>query len=278
MDVLIKSGGRRVGLFAQMRPGRVLDVPSGGGLQSRALQALGYSVVSVDLFTGAEAGERKVCADANHNLPFRNGVFDYVLSREGIEHLENQVGFVRECARVLRPGGQIVITTPSLMHLSSRFSQLLTSQRNLRRGLANEVQTLRIAADKRLYHGHIFMIDYFRMRYILRLSGFDRLRVFTDQYSPTSVALAWSVPIFYAASKFSLRAAAQKARSKHQPETPTQVKREILAHVFSPAMLFGKRMIVVAEKAAPGASAVEQKIASLAAIADARRPNDGAAA
>jgi SAM-dependent methyltransferase len=269
MDVMIKSGGRRTGLFAQMTPGRVLDVPSGGGLQSRALEALGYSVVSIDLFTGAHSGERKVCADANLTLPFRDGVFDYVLSREGIEHLENQVGFVRECGRVLRPGGQVVITTPSLMHLSSRMSQLLTSQRNLRRGLANEVQTLRVAADKRLYHGHIFLIDYFRMRYILRLAGFDRLRVYTDQYSPTSVALAWCVPILYAASKFSLRTAARNAQAKHRPVTPDDVAKEILAHVFSPAMLFGKRMIVVAEKSAAASiqSAIESKAAG-------RYPND----
>jgi SAM-dependent methyltransferase len=252
MDVIVKRDGQRVGLFAQMKPGVVLDVPSGGGLQSRALQALGYSVVSVDLFTAArpEGRERKVCADANLTLPFRDNIFDYVLSREGIEHLENQIGFVRECARVLRPGGSVVITTPNLMHLSARMSQLLTSQRNLRRGLANEVQTLRGASGTRFYHGHIFLIDYFRMRYILRVAGFDHLRVFTDAYSPTSVALAWCAPLFYGASKFSLRAAARNAEAKRRTATPEPVAREILAHVFSPALLFGKRMIVIAEKSA----------------------------
>lgn len=250
MDVVIKMDGRRVGLFAQMPPGDILDVPSGGGLQTRALQALGYSVTSVDLFTAArpEPRERKVCADANLTFPFRADVFDYVLSREGIEHLENQLGFVRECARVLKPGGSVVITTPNLMHLSARMSQLLTSQRNLRRGLANEVQTLRGNSGVRFYHGHIFLIDYFRMRYILRVAGFDRIRVFTDEYSPTSVALAWCAPIFYGASRFSLRAAARNARNKRRTITPAPVAREILDHVFSPALLFGKRMIVIAEK------------------------------
>lgn len=254
MDVMIRSGGSRVGVFSQMTPGRVLDIPAGGGLQSRALEALGHSVVSIDLFTGAGSGERKVCADANLTFPFRDGVFDYVLSREGIEHLENQVGFVRECARVLKPGGRVVITTPSVMHLSARVSQLLTSQRNLRRGLANEVQTLRAASDKRAYHGHIFLIDYFRIRYILRLAGFCHLRVYTDQYSPTSIALAWCVPILYAASKFSLRTAARNARAKGRAVTPEPLAQEILAHVFSPALLFGKRMIVIAAKSEPGAA------------------------
>jgi len=41
-----------------------------------------------------------------------------VLSREGIEHLENQMGFLRNCARVLAPGGRIVIITSNMMHLA----------------------------------------------------------------------------------------------------------------------------------------------------------------
>jgi SAM-dependent methyltransferase len=278
MDVIVKRGSRKIGLFAEMKPGRVLDIPSGGGMQSRALEALGYSVVSVDLFGESRPGgpRRKVCADANLTLPFRAAVFDYVLSREGIEHLEHQIGFVRECARVLKPGGCIVITTPNLMHLSARLSQLLTSQRNLRRGLTNEVQTLRGAAGSRLYHGHIFLIDYFRMRYILRLAGFDCLRVFTDQYSPTSVALSWCAPILYGASKFSLLVAERNARAKGRTFTPEPVAREILAHVFSPALLFGKRMIVVAEKTGPSiAEKSSQPTGGMPALKpDAQLPGD----
>jgi hypothetical protein len=135
------------------------------------------------------------------------------------------------------------------MHLSARVSHFLTGQRNMRRGLANEVQTLRGVSGSRLYHGHIFLIDYFRMRYILRLAGFSRLEVFTDRYSPTSVALAWCVPILYAASKFSAWSAVRNARRKRYTETPKEVTREMLGHIFSGALLFGKRMIVVAEKA-----------------------------
>ena len=45
------------------------------------------------------------------------------------------MGFLRNCARVIRPGGKIVLTTPNLMHLSARASSFLTGQRNLRRGL-----------------------------------------------------------------------------------------------------------------------------------------------
>jgi SAM-dependent methyltransferase len=250
MDVMVKCGGRIAGVFSRMDAGRVIDIPAGAGAESRTLEGLGYWVCSIDLFPDSQGGERQrwVCADANATFPIRDGVFDYVLSREGIEHLENQNGFVRECARVLKPGGRLVITTPNVMRLSARVSQFLSGQRSLHRGLANEVQTLRGGAGARLYNGHIFLIDYFRMRYILRIAGFDHLRVFTDRYSPTSVALAWCVPLMYAASRFWLWTAARNARRKRRRATPEPVAREMIAHVFSAALLFGKRMIVIAEK------------------------------
>ena len=118
-----------------MTTGAVLDVPAGGAVQSRALKNLGYRVFSIDLFEPQKRvdGTSWICADANRALPFRDAAFDYVLSREGIEHLEDQMGFLRNCARVLKPGGRIVLTTPNMMHLAARASGFLTGQRNLRR-------------------------------------------------------------------------------------------------------------------------------------------------
>jgi SAM-dependent methyltransferase len=249
MDVTVRSGRRKLGLFGSMKPGLLLDVPAGGGRQARALRELGYEVITADLNPAepARAGISAAVADANAPLPFRSAGFDYVLTREGIEHLENQAGFISECARVLRPGGTIVLTTPNVMHLSARISTLLTGQRNLKRGLVNEVESIRSANGPHRYHGHVFLIDYFRLRYLMRLAGFDHLRVYTDRYSGTAIALAWTAPLMYAASRYAL-AISSRRRSGKYPVAPPQVRSEIISHVFSPALLFGKRMIVVAEK------------------------------
>ena len=253
-DVVVRRSGRIDGLFGAMAPGSVLDIPAGGAIQSRALSELGYRVVSVDLFAPAQrhpAGAW-ICADANDVLPFRDAAFDYVLSREGIEHLEDQMGFLRNCARVIRPGGKIVLTTPNLMHLSARASGFLTGQRNLRRGLINEVQTPRSPnpGHARVYHGHAFMLDYYRARYMMRLAGFDHLEVYTDRWSPTSVAMSPIVPILWMAMKFSAATSARNARRPGHRPPRDEVTREIIGHVLSPALLYGKRMVIVAERVA----------------------------
>jgi len=249
-DVVVRRRGRVEGLFGAMTTGAVLDVPAGGAVQSRALKNLGYRVFSIDLFEPQKRvdGTSWICADANRALPFRDAAFDYVLSREGIEHLEDQMGFLRNCARVLKPGGRIVLTTPNMMHLAARASGFLTGQRNLRRGLINEVQTPRGQKNGPPYHGHVFMLDYYRARYMMRLAGFDRLEVYTDRWSPTSVAMSPIVPILWLAMKFSVRASARNARRPGHRAPPDDVMREMIRHVLSPALLFGKRMIIVAEK------------------------------
>ena len=46
-------------------------------------------------------------------LPLRDRSVDVVVSAQTVEHLWDQVGFVAECARVLRPGGRLLLTTPN---------------------------------------------------------------------------------------------------------------------------------------------------------------------
>jgi SAM-dependent methyltransferase len=45
-------------------------------------------------------------------LPFPDATFDRVIASEVLEHIPNDVGAMRELARVLRPGGTMAVTVP----------------------------------------------------------------------------------------------------------------------------------------------------------------------
>jgi 2-polyprenyl-3-methyl-5-hydroxy-6-metoxy-1,4-benzoquinol methylase len=61
-------------------------------------------------------------ADLNHPIALPDGSFDLIVAIEVIEHLENPRAAVREMARLLTPGGLLVLTTPNQESLRSLLS------------------------------------------------------------------------------------------------------------------------------------------------------------
>jgi SAM-dependent methyltransferase len=53
-----------------------------------------------------------LAADINHT-PLQEHSFDLIISFQVIEHIPDAVGFLRQAARLLKPGGQCLVTTPN---------------------------------------------------------------------------------------------------------------------------------------------------------------------
>jgi 2-polyprenyl-6-hydroxyphenyl methylase/3-demethylubiquinone-9 3-methyltransferase len=95
-------------------PGAVLvDLACGGGLMAPHVARLGYRHVGVDL---GEAGLR--VARQHRVAPVRASVLavpladrcaDVVLAGEVLEHVEDDGQVIAECARLLKPGGTLVV-------------------------------------------------------------------------------------------------------------------------------------------------------------------------
>ena len=98
------------------RPGAVLvDLACGGGLMAPHVARLGYRHVGVDLgLAGLRvAREHGVAAVRGSVLavPLADRCADVVLAGEVLEHVADTDQVIAECARLLRPGGTLVIDT-----------------------------------------------------------------------------------------------------------------------------------------------------------------------
>jgi SAM-dependent methyltransferase len=106
-------------LSEQLRGEHVLDVGCGDGRYSRLMEA-SNRVVSTDLSAVSAAMTRRtrrpespVARSSILTLPFADASFDAVVALETLEHIEDDRAAVRECLRVLRPGGRLLFSVPA---------------------------------------------------------------------------------------------------------------------------------------------------------------------
>lgn len=98
---------------------RGLDIGADNGVISYLLRQRGGQWHSADLDEGAVASIRELVGSDVHRFdggvtPFEDGAFDVVVIVDFLEHIPDDRGFARELARIIRPGGQLVINVPHL--------------------------------------------------------------------------------------------------------------------------------------------------------------------
>lgn len=224
------------------RKGRCLDLPAGRGVNLDGIRAAGFEPVAADLFPRKTRSGGAPCikVDFLKPFPFAAGSFAAILCSEGIEHHSAQTELLRECARILEPGGALVITTPNILSLRARLSYCLNGNFSFRRKPLSEVTQL----WQGKYLGHAHLVDYLKLRFMLWQAGFDLREVTTAKYSLSSLALA---PLLYVPVRLSTARVYGRSLGEH-PEA----RGEIIRHLLSADLLFGKKLIVHAEKRATG--------------------------
>ena len=100
-------------MTALCRPGRTLEIGGGSG----NLKAFAPNVVSTDVLPAAWLDT--VC-DAQR-LPFAAESFDNIVMLDVLHHLQRPVRFFEDAARVLAPGGRIVMLEPGITPVSHLF-------------------------------------------------------------------------------------------------------------------------------------------------------------
>lgn len=164
LDANAHNDFRRIALTQILLPlisgPRVLDVGCGMGFMSEALVRAGRDVVPLDIeLSLVQRTTRRIDSYVPHGngtlyagyaVPFADASFDTLVCLDVIEHVEDDARLVQEFQRVLRPGGQLVLTVPALQMLYGqrdknighyrRYNKPLLRQRFIAAGF--ELETL----------------------------------------------------------------------------------------------------------------------------------------
>ncbi len=175
VDAIDAARGRPIG-----PGGHVLEVGCGTAALGAAIAARGASVVASDLslrwlvlagkrLAESSSGAVELVACAAEVLPFPDGSFDLVAAADVVEHVESPERFVRECARVLRPGGLLFLATPNRYSLGLEPHVRLWGVGYLPRGAAARY----VEAARGVSYDHVHLLSARTLRRMLDDAGFE---------------------------------------------------------------------------------------------------------
>ena len=159
--------------YLRARPkGRLLDVGCSDGAFCGPLVREGWECHGIELDEKYAAmarrkGVKAKAQDITKGFGYPAGYFDYVFAGEIIEHLMDTDFFLRECNRVLKKGGLLIITTPNFVYLRHRIELLFG--------------TYPVCMWPR-FEQHIRMFTHKKMKEALEASGFEVERWLTSYF------------------------------------------------------------------------------------------------
>lgn len=181
-------------LFPSLAGIKIADAPCGHGAIAQTCARHGAEVTAFDLYPPAHAsgkGVRFEQVDLNQSLMLSPNSQDVVLSVEGIEHLENPTGWLRQIGRCLKPGGYAIISTPNVDSLSSRF-------KFFSRGHHRFFEPMGYRAGRPRASGHIHAIDFIFMTWAAEAAGLEMIEAGSHKGdAPQRWIDRWFARLFY---------------------------------------------------------------------------------
>ena len=107
-------------MLAKAPKSRILDVGCSGGLLAERIRAHGHWVTGIDYVEVPGVRDRTDefhVVDLVRGIPAESGAgYDFIIAGDVIEHLPRPAQTLQEMARLLRPGGQILLSVPNFAH------------------------------------------------------------------------------------------------------------------------------------------------------------------
>jgi len=213
----------------------IVDIPSGSGAFVLRLKDAGYqNIIAVDIENLLQFDHRNfILGDMTKTLQITDNQVDTVVCIDGIEHISQQFNFAGEINRILKTGGEFIISTPNISSLRSRWKWLFTGHHHKCNSPLDENNPTPLH--------HIGMISFPEMQYLLHTKGFKISQIATNRIKPVSWIFALLVPFVFLTTFWVYSKTGKKQKT-------TAINRNILKKMFSQQVLFGETLIVRAIK------------------------------
>src|SRR5262245_34218287 len=161
--------------FGDRKP-QIADIGCGTGANLMLLDQFG-DACGVDVSTQAlafcrERGLTNVKLGAAEELPFEDGTLDLVTSFDVVEHLDDDLGGLKEFRRVLKPDGRILLFVPAFMFLWGVQDDVSNHRRRYTLPqLRNVVRESGFEIERDTYANITFFLPILLVRTFMRLTG-----------------------------------------------------------------------------------------------------------
>ena len=169
----------------------VLDIPTGNGAFVQRLKDAGFkNIIAIDIENILEIEhENFIEGDMNKPLSLSDACCDTVVCIDGIEHISRQFDFVKEINRIVKKQGELIISTPNISSLRSRWKWLTSGHHHKCNSPLDENNPSPLH--------HIGMISFPEIRYLLHTNGFRLSEIKTNRIKPVSWIFLFILPLVY---------------------------------------------------------------------------------
>jgi SAM-dependent methyltransferase len=224
-------------LLEPLPRGKIYDLAAGAGALSAWARDRGFDVTAVDIDDSAFARKDIPFIAANLNAPFPmpDASADVVAAIEVIEHLENHFAFLREAARVLRPGGFLVLSTPNEHNIQNRWAYFRT-------GFYGDSREVIREDDPALPMRHIHMAPLPQLELAWRRAGFEFEKLEVSRLRRWAFLL---LPLMYPVQTVSLRL---RMRWRVKDPESRALARRLYPLMNDPRMFLGRVAVFLLRK------------------------------
>ena len=174
--------------------------------------------------------------DLTRPLPYPDAALDLVILCEGAEHLPSSIPVIAEIGRVLTPGGHLILSTPNIARLHSRWHFFWAGTHKLIRR--------RVGWDLKpgdLYAYHINPLAFPLLHTLLHQAGLTITRLDVTRFKWKHAWLLLLYPFVWLSTRW------ETARHREGPEHASG-ERDLFRWMVRPAMLASEQLLLTARR------------------------------